>query len=81
MYRDFKILKEDVSRTINIPQTLESYQQSVNSLVTSEIKTGLKAVSDSFAKSISELKAEIRETKSKKMCIRDSSVSVLKLTQ
>ncbi len=65
MYRDFKILKEDVSRTINIPQTLESYQQSVNSLVTSEIKTGLKAVSDSFAKSISELKAEIRETKSK----------------
>jgi hypothetical protein len=63
MYRDFKILKEDVSRTINIPQTLESYQQSVNSLVTSEIKTGLKAVSDSFAKSISELKAEVKEAK------------------
>jgi hypothetical protein len=63
MYRDFKILKEDVSRTINIPKTLESYQQSVNSLVTSEIKTGLKAVSDSFAKSISELKAEVKEAK------------------
>ena len=65
IYKDIKILKEDISRNINIPETLESYQRSINSLVVDEIKVGLKSVSDSFTKSISELKTEIKETKNK----------------
>jgi len=65
IYKDIKILKEDVSRNINIPETLNSYQQSINSLVVNEIKTGLQGVSENFTKSINDLKTEIKETKNK----------------
>lgn len=65
IYRDIKFLKEDLPRTINIPDTLESYNQSVNSVVVNEIKNGLQNVSKSFSKSIDELKTEIKETKNK----------------
>ncbi len=65
IYKDIKILKEDVSHNINIPETLNSYQQSINSLVVNEIKTGLQGVSENFTKSINDLKTEIKETKNK----------------
>lgn len=65
IYRDIKFLKEDLPRTINIPDTLESYNQSVNSVVVNEIKSGLQNISKSFSKSIDELKTEIKETKNK----------------
>jgi len=65
IYKDIKILKEDMSRNINIPETLNSYQQSINSLVVNEIKTGLQNVSENFVKSINDLKTEIKETKNK----------------
>jgi len=65
IYKDIKILKEDVSRNINIPETLNSYQQSINSLAINEIKTGLQSVSENFAKSINDLKTEIKEIKNK----------------
>ncbi len=65
IYRDIKFLKEDLPRTINIPDTLESYNQSVNSVVVNEIKNGLQNISKSFSKSIDELKTEIKETKNK----------------
>ena len=65
IYKDIKILKEDMSRNINIPETLNSYQQSVNSLAINEIKTGLQSVSENFAKSINDLKTEIKEIKNK----------------
>lgn len=65
IYRDIKFLKEDLPRTINIPDTLESYNQSVNSVVVNEIKSGLQNISKNFSKSIDELKAEIKETKNK----------------
>jgi len=65
LYENIKIIKDNLPKNIDIPAAAESYKRSTDIAITNEIKSSLKGVSESFKKSVDELKAEVKEVKTK----------------